>query len=141
MSWSSEFCALPICVIVLTATICIVIFIIDSVSGFVAQGSPDLILKSLADRYEQECKDGIKDGVGNLTILFGGGPGDWDSRGLNYLASIPQLEDGSTAPPMIKRAIGAHFGQVPMLGEFWQYLKQRFDSMMLNQTCCSFPSL
>jgi len=88
-----------------------------AVSGFVAQGSPDLILKSLADRYEQECKDGIKDGVGNLTILFGGGPGDWESRGLNYLASIPQLEDGSTAPPMIKRAIGAHFGQVPMLGE------------------------
>lgn len=49
-----------------------------SVSGFVAQGSPDLILKSLADRYEQECKDGIKDGVGNLTLLFGGGPGDWE---------------------------------------------------------------
>ena len=49
-----------------------------SVSGFVAQGSPDLILKSLAERYEQECKDGIKNGVGNLTLLFGGGPGDWD---------------------------------------------------------------
>lgn len=88
-----------------------------SVSGFVAQGSPDLILKSLADRYEQECKDGKKDGVGNLTLLFGGGPGDWDSRGLNYLARIPKLEDGSCAPPMIKRAIGSHFGQVPKLGK------------------------
>ena len=95
----------------------IYIYIIDSVSGFVAQGSPDLILKSLADRYEQEFKDGIKDGVGNLTLLFGGGPGDWESRGLNYLAKIPQLEDGTVAPPMVKRAIGAHFGQVPMLGE------------------------
>ena len=39
------------------------------------------------------------------------------SRGLNYLARIPKLEDGSNAPPMIKRAIGAHFGQVPMLGD------------------------
>jgi len=35
---------------------------------------------------------------------------------LNYLARLPELEDGSTAQPMIKRAIGAHFGQVPMLG-------------------------
>ena len=93
------------------------IYTILSVSGFVAQGSPDLILKSLADRYEQECKDGIKNGVGNLTLLFGGGPGDWDRRGLNYLARLPELEDGSTAQPMIKRAIGAHFGQVPMLGD------------------------
>lgn len=91
-----------------------------------AQGSPDLILKSLADRYEQECKDGIKDGVGNLTLLFGGGPGDWESRGLNYLGRIPQLKDGTTAPPMVKRAIGAHFGQVPMLGEFV------FCSMLLH---------
>ena len=43
-----------------------------------AQGSPDLILKSLADRYEQECKEGMKDGLGKLTLLFGGGPGDWE---------------------------------------------------------------
>ena len=88
-----------------------------------AQGSPDLILKSLADRYEQECKDGKKDGVGNLTLLFGGGPGDWDSRGLNYLARIPKLEDGSCAPPMIKRAIGSHFGQVPKLGKDLLYIR------------------
>ena len=88
-----------------------------SVRGFVAQGSPDLILKTLADRYEQECQDGTKEGVGNLTLLFGGGPGDWNTRGLNYLARIPELKDGGHAKPMIKRAIGAHFGQVPMLGE------------------------
>ncbi|KAL9185145.1 hypothetical protein ACHAXT_002922 [Thalassiosira profunda] len=88
-----------------------------AVSGFVGQGSPDLILKALADRYEQECRDGTKDGVGSLTLLFGGGPGDWQTRGLNYLAQTPQLRDGSVAEPMVKRSIGAHYGQVPMLGE------------------------
>ena len=77
-----------------------------------------MILKALADRYEQECRDGVADGVGKLTLLFGGGPGDWESRGLNYLAQTPELEDGfGTAKPMIKRAIGAHYGQVPMLGQ------------------------
>jgi propionate CoA-transferase len=83
----------------------------------------------LADRYEQEFKDGIKDGVGNLTLLFGGGPGDWESRGLNYLAKIPQLEDGTTALPMIKRAIGAHFGQVPMIGDL--VLKNQIEAWTL----------
>ena len=87
-------------------------------SGFVGQGSPDLVLKAVADRYEQECRDGeTKDGLGSLTVLFGGGPGDWATRGLNYLAITPELDDGKSAKPMIKRAIGSHFGQVPMLGE------------------------
>lgn len=98
------------------------------VSGFVGQGSPDLILKALADRYERECMEGKQDGgVRDLTVLFGGGPGDWDYRGLNYLARIPtrpktsdeQLEASQQsqviAKPMIKRAIGGHYGQVPLL--------------------------
>ena len=107
------------------------------VSGFVGQGSPDLILKALADRYERECREDIKGGVAengrlrDLTVLFGGGPGDWDSKGLNYLARIPIMEGASceddndpesnhrnqACGPMVKRAIGGHFGQVPLLGE------------------------
>jgi propionate CoA-transferase len=87
------------------------------VSGFVGQGSPDLILKALADRYERECNnEGIIQkgggGVKDLTVLFGGGPGDWDYRGLNYLAKIP----ASAKKSMIKRSIGGHYGQVPLLG-------------------------
>ena len=66
-------------------------------SGFVAQGSPDLILKTLADRYEQECMEGTHDGVGELTLLFGGRPGDWKSKGLNYFARTPELQNGDFA--------------------------------------------
>ena len=93
------------------------------VSGFVGQGSPDLILKALADRYEREWREGIKAGfaengrVGDLTVLFGGGPGDWDSKGLNYLAKIPDATQRQMCKPIVKRAIGGHFGQVPLLGE------------------------
>jgi propionate CoA-transferase len=89
------------------------------VSGFVGQGSPDLILKALSDRYEQECQNGVKGGVVDLTVLFGGGPGDWQSRGLNYLARIQCTDQIGADPrnPLIKRAIGGHFGQVPMLGD------------------------
>ena len=90
------------------------------VSGFVGQGSPDLLLKALADRYERECNDGVQEGgLKDLTVLFGGGPGDWDYRGLNYLAKIPRgnnNEQSAEAKPMIKRAIGGHYGQVPRLG-------------------------
>lgn len=92
------------------------------VSGFVGQGSPDLILKALSDRYEAECKQGIVGGVGDLTVLFGGGPGDWDSRGLNYLARIQCPESiaensSNFGNSLVKRAIGGHYGQVPQLGE------------------------
>ena len=85
------------------------------VSGFVGQGSPDLLLKALADRYERECNEGIKEGgLKDITLLFGGGPGDWDCRGLNYLAKIPTGNNEQKS--MIKRAIGGHYGQVPLLG-------------------------
>lgn len=87
------------------------------VSGFVGQCSPDLVLKALSDRYERECKEGVE-GVGDLTLLFGGGPGDWNNRGLNYLAKVkcPDAQNaGSNA--LVKRAIGGHYGQVPKLGE------------------------
>lgn len=66
------------------------------VSGFVTQGAPELLLKALGERFEQshEPKD--------LTLLFGGGPGDYGERGLSHLAKISP--DGKTQ--MLKRTIG-----------------------------------
>lgn len=66
------------------------------VSGFVAQGAPELLLKALGERFEQtqEPKD--------CTLLFGGGPGDFADRGLSHLAKISP--DGKTQ--LLKRTIG-----------------------------------
>ena len=46
----------------------------------------------------------------NLTLLFGGGPGDWKTRGLNHLGRT-STQDGT--PHMLRRTIGSHYGQVP----------------------------
>ena len=73
-----------------------------AISGFVCQGCPEGILRALAARYEAT---GLPN---NLTIFFGGGPGDWEWRGLNHLALH---KEGS--PPMLARTIGSHYGQVP----------------------------
>jgi len=72
-----------------------------AISGFVSMGAPEELLSALGRRFEQtgEPKD--------LTLLFQGGPGDWDKRGINHLA-----KEG-----MVKRSIGTHYGQVPMLGQ------------------------
>ena len=63
------------------------------------QGAPETLLRALGNRFERtgDPKD--------LTLLFGGGPGDFDSRGLNHLAK----------PGLIKRSIGGHYGQVPKI--------------------------
>ena len=92
------------------------------VSGFVGQGSPDKILHALSKRYEEEhktkdegttgTKSGAATGLHNLTLLFGGGPGDWDGKGLNYLGNASSNPE---APPLIRRSIGSHYGQVPKL--------------------------
>lgn len=47
-----------------------------AVSGFVCQGVPEGILRALAKRYEETGSPH------SLTLFFGGGPGDWDWRGL-----------------------------------------------------------
>lgn len=67
-----------------------------AVSGFVCQGAPEALLKALGDRFQkhQEPRD--------LTVLFGGGPGDYGERGLSHLAKV--TEDGKTQ--MLKRTIG-----------------------------------
>lgn len=64
------------------------------------------MLKALGERYE------ATGAPNNLTLLFGGGPGDWDTRGLNHLAKIKEDE---SSPPMLRRTIGAHYGQVPQV--------------------------
>lgn len=67
-----------------------------AISGFVCQGSPEGLLKALGERFQetQEPKD--------LTLFFGGGPGDYGERGLSHLARVS--EDGKTK--MLKRTIG-----------------------------------
>ena len=75
-----------------------------TVGGFVAQNCPEEILKALGERYEETQEPA------DLTVLFGGGPGDSATRGINHLA-----KDG-----MVKLAIGSHYGQTPMLGKMAQ---------------------
>lgn len=75
-----------------------------SCSGFVAQGAPEAILEALGKRYETEGAPN------NLTLLFGGGPGDWKTRGLNHLGKESKSPD---KPHMLRRTIGSHYGQVP----------------------------
>ena len=72
-----------------------------TVGGFVAHGCPEEIIEAIANRFKQTGEPN------GLTLVFGGGPGDWDKRGLNRFA----------LPGMLKRTIGSHYGQVPMLGQ------------------------
>ena len=67
-----------------------------AVSGFVCQGAPEGLLKALGDRFTATNEPK------NLTLLFGGGPGDYGERGLSHLAKVS--EDGQTQ--MLKRTIG-----------------------------------
>ena len=69
-------------------------------SGFGVVGVPDELLLALRERFQssQSPRD--------LSLLFGGGPGDGKDQGLNRLAL-----DG-----LVKRAIGGHWGLIPQLG-------------------------
>lgn len=69
-------------------------------------GSPEALLRALGERYEET---GSPSG---LTLVFGGGPGDWSHQGLNHLAKMRP-----NTPPMLRRTIGGHYGQVPMVAE------------------------
>lgn len=80
-----------------------------AVSGFVCQGAPEAVLKALGERFEASqtpC---------DLTLLFGGGPGDYGSKGLSHLAKIFEDKENSDGPckTMLRRTIGGHYGQVP----------------------------
>ena len=72
------------------------------VSGFVTQGCAEAVCKALGERFDETQHPT------NLTLLFGGGPGDYGSRGLSHFAKT--ADDGSQ---MIARTVGGHYGQVP----------------------------
>lgn len=69
-------------------------------SGFGVVGVPDELLLALRERFLAGASPR------NLTVLFGGGPGDGKEQGLNRIA----LEG------LVARAIGGHWGLVPKLG-------------------------
>ena len=74
-----------------------------TVSGFVTQGAPESLLKALGERFEHSQEPH------SLTLLFGGGPGDYESKGLNHLAK----KNENSGVYMLRRTIGGHYGQVP----------------------------
>ncbi len=70
-------------------------------SGFGSNGVPVELILALEKRF-------LETGTpNNLTLLFGGGPGDGATGGVNHLA-----HEG-----MLKRVIGGHYGLVPQIGK------------------------
>ncbi len=69
-------------------------------SGFGLVGVPDELAVALEKRFADTGAPR------DLTLFFGGGPGDGKDQGLNRLA-----HEG-----LVKRAIGGHWGLVPKLG-------------------------
>ena len=70
-------------------------------SGFGTVGVPDALLQALAQSHAKTAHPS------GLTLIFGGGPGDANDKGVNRLA-----RDG-----LVRRAIGGHWGMVPRLAE------------------------
>jgi propionate CoA-transferase len=71
-------------------------------------GAPEAVLEALGKRYEATGSPN------SLTLLFGGGPGDWKTRGLNHLGRSSTREG---TPHMLRRTIGSHYGQVPQVAD------------------------
>lgn len=70
-------------------------------SGFGSNGVPVELILALEKRF-------LESGTPrNLTLLFGGGPGDGGAGGANHLG-----HEG-----LLKRVIGGHFGLVPQIGK------------------------
>jgi propionate CoA-transferase len=70
-------------------------------SGFGSNGVPVELILALEKRF---LETGFPK---DLTLLFGGGPGDGATGGVNHLA-----HEG-----MLKRVIGGHYGLVPQIGK------------------------
>ena len=70
-------------------------------AGFGSNGVPVELILALEKRFLETASPK------NLTLLFGGGPGDGATGGLNHLA-----HEG-----MLKRVIGGHYGLVPQIGK------------------------
>lgn len=69
-------------------------------SGFGSNGVPVELVLALEKRFLETAAPK------NLTLLFGGGPGDGSTGGANHLG-----HEG-----MLKRVIGGHWGLVPQIG-------------------------
>ncbi|KAL3941727.1 MAG: hypothetical protein SGBAC_003971 [Bacillariaceae sp.] len=89
-----------------------------AVSGFVATGAPEAILKAVGERFEATSSP--KD----MTVFFGGGPGDWATKGLSHFGK--EKEDGTC---MLSRSIGGHYGQVPKVAKL--ALENKIESWTL----------
>ena len=70
-------------------------------SGFGSNGVPVELILALEKRFLETGSPK------NLTLLFGGGPGDGASGGANHLG-----HEG-----LLKRVIGGHYGLVPQVGQ------------------------
>jgi propionate CoA-transferase len=70
-------------------------------SGFGSNGVPVELINALEKRFVETGSPK------NLTLLFGGGPGDGAEGGVNHLA-----HEG-----MLKRVIGGHYGLLPKIGK------------------------
>jgi propionate CoA-transferase len=70
-------------------------------SGFGSNGVPVELVLALERRFVQTGSPR------NLTLLFGGGPGDGNEGGVNHLA-----HEG-----LLGRVIGGHYGLVPRIGQ------------------------
>lgn len=71
-------------------------------------GAPEAVLKALGERYVNTSSPN------RLTLLFGGGVGDGNHRGLNHLAKTKEAEN---IPPMLRRTIGSLYGLLPKISE------------------------
>jgi propionate CoA-transferase len=70
-------------------------------AGFGSNGVPVELILALEKRFLETGSPQ------NLTLLFGGGPGDGGTAGVNHLA-----HEG-----LLKRVIGGHYGLVPQIGK------------------------
>ncbi|MEP2783142.1 MAG: CoA-transferase [Pseudoruegeria sp.] len=70
-------------------------------SGFVGIGVPDLLLKAVADRFEETTHPA------GLSLFFAAGQGDGRARGLNRLG-----QEG-----LLARVVGGHWGLIPRVAQ------------------------
>jgi propionate CoA-transferase len=75
-----------------------------TVGGFVGQSGPEEILSALGRRFKETGYPR------DLTLVIGAGPADWKDRGLNHFGH----------PGMLRRVVGSHYGQSPMISELVQ---------------------